>query len=127
MVSSIVTFSSQNIQRHFRGDIFQDKGCSPSSCASAHSSPHLSPVAVAVESEKHCSCQCDPEWPTFREDTTACVDTVQECQLADFVTGGSTEKIPFVFLPLFGQLVYPSASLAIPTSSTGGGPVAPIC
>jgi len=127
MVSSIIAFSSQNIQRHFRGDIFQDKGCSPSSCASAHSSPHLSPVAVAVESEKPCSCQCDPEWPTFREDTTACVDTVQECQLADFVTGGSTEKIPFVFLPLSGQLVYPSASLAIPTSSTGGGPVAPIC
>ena len=85
----------------------------------------MSPVAVAEESEKQCSCQCDTEWPTYREDTAACVDTVQgeldtahpwgaiihfifsECQLADFVTGGSTEHIPFVFLPLSGQLVYP--------------------
>eukprot|EP00090_Calanus_glacialis_P029778 TRINITY_DN4782_c0_g1_i1.p1 TRINITY_DN4782_c0_g1~~TRINITY_DN4782_c0_g1_i1.p1 ORF type:complete len:959 (-),score=180.57 TRINITY_DN4782_c0_g1_i1:103-2979(-) len=115
------------IQRHFRGDIFQDAGCSPSACGVANSSPHVSPVAVAVESEKQCSCQCDTEWPTFREDTPACVDTVQECQLADFVTGGSTEQIPFVFLPLSGQLVYPSASLAIPTSMTGGGLVSPIC
>ena len=30
-----------------------------------------------------------------------------ECEMADFVTGSSSEKIPFVFLPLAGQLVYP--------------------
>ena len=30
-----------------------------------------------------------------------------ECELANFVTGSSSEKIPFVFLPLAGQLVYP--------------------
>ena len=30
-----------------------------------------------------------------------------ECELADFVTGSSSQKIPFVFLPLSGQLVYP--------------------
>ena len=33
--------------------------------------------------------------------------TFSECDLADFVTGSSTENIPFVFLPLAGQLVYP--------------------
>ena len=33
--------------------------------------------------------------------------TFSECELADFVTGSSTENIPFVFLPLTGQLVYP--------------------
>ena len=33
--------------------------------------------------------------------------TFLECELADFVTGSSTENIPFVFLPLTGQLVYP--------------------
>ena len=33
--------------------------------------------------------------------------TVAECEMADFVTGSSSEKIPFVFLPLTGQLVYP--------------------
>ena len=32
---------------------------------------------------------------------------VAECEMADFVTGSSSEKIPFVFLPLAGQLVYP--------------------
>jgi len=123
----VVTYRVAAIQRHFRGDIFQDTGCNPSACSAAHSSPHVSPVAVALDAENQCSCQCNTEWPTFREDRAACVDTVQECQLADFVTGGSTEQIPFVFLPLSGQLVYPSASLAIPTSVTGGGPVSPIC
>ena len=32
---------------------------------------------------------------------------VAECEMADFVTGSSSEKIPFVFLPLAGQLVNP--------------------
>ena len=52
-------------------------GCNPSACTAAHSSPHVSPVAVALDAENHCSCQCDTEWPTFREDRAACVDTVQ--------------------------------------------------
>jgi hypothetical protein len=30
-----------------------------------------------------------------------------ECELADFSSGNSSEKIPFVFLPLDGQLIYP--------------------
>ena len=27
--------------------------------------------------ERSCSCQCEAEFPTFREDTSACVETVQ--------------------------------------------------
>jgi len=111
------------IQRHFRGDIFLNTGCSMPACSLAQASPHVSPIVT----EDECSCQCNTEWPTYREDTATCVDTVKECQLADFVTGELTENIPFVFLPLSGQLVYPSASLAIPASGSDGGPVSPIC
>ena len=72
-----------------------------------------------------------------------------ECELADFVTGSSTEKIPFVFLPLSGQLVYPrwlnqntwwlllnialmwmicfSASIIIPPGQYDPSLVSPIC
>ena len=42
------------------------------------------------------------------------MDRVQECQAAEFVTGELSEAIPFVFLPLPGQLVYPSASISLP-------------
>jgi hypothetical protein len=37
--------------------------------------------------------------------------SVAECSLAPFVTGTTTQKIPFVFLPLKGQIVYPSAEI----------------
>jgi hypothetical protein len=36
---------------------------------------------------------------------------ITECSLAPFVTGTSAQKIPFVFLPLKGQIVYPSAEI----------------
>ena len=36
--------------------------------------------------------------------------------MADFVTGEERERVPFVFLPLPGQLVYPSAHVSIPQS-----------
>ena len=31
--------------------------------------------------------------------------TFAECELAEFASGESTERIPFVYLPLSGQLV----------------------
>jgi hypothetical protein len=37
--------------------------------------------------------------------------SVAECSLAPFVTGTMTQKIPFVFLPLKGQIVHPSAEI----------------
>ena len=93
-------------------------GCSQQSCATgARTSP--GPLSAALTSSYHsghdtCTCQCDPETPTFREDTAACVDSIDECSAANFVTGDIEETIPFVFLPLPGQLVYPSAYVSIP-------------
>ncbi|KAJ9586667.1 hypothetical protein L9F63_019742, partial [Diploptera punctata] len=43
------------------------------------------------------------------------------CTLAPFVSGSTTQKIPFVFLPLKGQIVYPSAEINF------AGAVTPIC
>ena len=63
-----------------------------------------------------CTCQCQPDTPTYREDIGTCVDTIAECPVASFVTGKLSESIPFVFLPLPGQLVYPSAHVSIPQS-----------
>lgn len=36
-----------------------------------------------------------------------------ECSLASFVSGTTIQKIPYVFLPLQGQIVYPSAEIKI--------------
>ena len=33
--------------------------------------------SVDFSEERSCSCQCEAEFPTFREDTAACVETVQ--------------------------------------------------
>ena len=42
-------------------------------CSLAQASPHVSPIVT----EDECSCQCNTEWPTYREDTATCVDTVK--------------------------------------------------
>ena len=59
-------------------------------------------------------CQCDIRKGTYREDTNECIDTIAKCDAASFVTDDVSENIPFVFLPLHGQLVYPSAYISLP-------------
>lgn len=86
--------------------------------ASALASPGARGLA-----RSQCSCQCDTARPTYREDTGACVDTVAECRAASFVTGELSETIPFVFLPLPGQLVYPSAYVSLPSVEGGSGAI----
>jgi len=110
------------VNRHFKGDMFSKQDCDADFCRSRGISISSQPLL-----SQECSCQCDPQWPTFREDRNTCVDSLHECELADFVTGSSTEKIPFVFLPLSGQLVYPSASILIPSGSLDPKLVSPIC
>ncbi|XP_039277875.1 uncharacterized protein LOC120350008 isoform X2 [Nilaparvata lugens] len=44
-----------------------------------------------------------------------------KCNLAPFQSGTSTQKIPFVFLPMKGQIVYPSAEISF------SGVKSPIC
>ena len=36
-----------------------------------------------------------------------------ECVLADFVSVAGSEKIPYVYIPLKGQLVHPTAEVAL--------------
>ena len=84
-------------------------GCPERTVRAGQVSPGLGP-------ERVCTCQCHPDTPTYREDIGACVNTIAECPGANFVTGKTTESIPFVFLPLPGQLVYPSAHVSIPQS-----------
>jgi len=110
------------VNRHFKGDMFSMSDCDADFCRSRGIPIFSQPMA-----SKDCSCQCDPQWPTFREDRNTCIDSLHECELADFVTGSSTEKIPFVFLPLSGQLVYPSASISIPSGNLDPSLASPIC
>jgi len=126
-----------SVNRHFRGDIFTFQECGDDPCRNrgtavstsftASTSSSISSSLSPTSSPSACACQCDPSWPVYREDRSVCVDSVHECEMADFVTGSSSEKIPFVFLPLTGQLVYPSATISIPSGSSDGSSVSPIC
>lgn len=64
---------------------------------------------------KFCKCQCLNHLKTYREDKGICVNDVGECSLISFVSSKisteTAEQIPFVFLPLKGQIVYPSKEL----------------
>ncbi|KAM8711368.1 hypothetical protein ACLKA7_000497 [Drosophila subpalustris] len=71
--------------------------------------------------EGGCSCRCLPYLRAYREDLGICVDDIHECSLSPFVSGSSSEKIPFVFLPLRGQIIYPSREISFPNIHT------PVC
>lgn len=62
-----------------------------------------------------CKCQCLSHLKTYREDTRICVNDIGECSLIPFVSSSisteTAERIPFVFLPLKGQIIYPSKEL----------------
>ncbi|EDW02403.1 GH21972 [Drosophila grimshawi] len=77
-------------------------------------------VGMAQEDEG-CSCRCLPYLRAYREDLGICVDDIHECSLSPFVSGSSSEKIPFVFLPLRGQIIYPSREISFPNIHT------PVC
>ncbi|XP_011297105.1 uncharacterized protein sha [Fopius arisanus] len=59
-----------------------------------------------------CICQCKSNIPIFREDLNICVSDIHECSVAGFLgTSGAIEKVPYVFLPQCGQIVYPQAEI----------------
>lgn len=64
---------------------------------------------------EQCRCQCLSHIKTFREDSRICVNDIGECSLIPFVSSSisidTAERIPFVFLPLKGQIIYPSKEL----------------
>ncbi|XP_017038886.1 uncharacterized protein LOC108086470 [Drosophila ficusphila] len=68
-----------------------------------------------------CTCRCLPYQRAYREDLGICVDDIHECSLSPFVSGSSSEKIPFVFLPLKGQIIYPSREISFASIQT------PVC
>ncbi|XP_026836668.1 uncharacterized protein LOC6547170 isoform X2 [Drosophila erecta] len=71
--------------------------------------------------ETGCTCRCLPYQRAYREDLGICVDDIHECSLSPFVSGSSSEKIPFVFLPLKGQIIYPSREISFASIHT------PVC
>ncbi|XP_053965992.1 uncharacterized protein LOC128868192 [Anastrepha ludens] len=73
------------------------------------------------DASESCQCRCLPYLSTYREDLGICVDDIHECSLSPFVSGSSSEKIPFVFLPLRGQIIYPSREISFPEIRT------PVC
>lgn len=91
----------------------------------------------SLSKPKNCKCQCVSHLKTYREDDGYCVDTIRgmqslnvlecyikvshnvffttECSIIPFVSSSTAldtlEKIPSVFLPLQGQIIYPSKEL----------------
>lgn len=65
--------------------------------------------------QSQCRCQCLSHVKTYREDSRICVNDIGECSLIPFVSSlistETAERIPFVFLPLKYQLIYPSKEL----------------
>ncbi|KAK3927526.1 Matrix metalloproteinase-16 [Frankliniella fusca] len=105
------------ITRHLEGDVYTtaaDQRC-PGLCGSG--SGGTSQEVPGAE----CSCQCLPRLPIFRDDLHVCVDDIHECSLVPFVSGASSQTVPFVFLPLKGQIIFPSAEIQFPGNSS------PIC
>ncbi|XP_050541712.1 uncharacterized protein LOC126905746 [Daktulosphaira vitifoliae] len=132
-----VVCATVSITRYHKGDIFElsDMKCSIETCIGTSSGTasllqsDTSRIVMgkSVISEENvagsrsrlstlpmgCQCQCIQPMPIFRDDMHICVDDLQECSLASFVSGTTVQKIPYVFLPLQGQIVYPSAEIKI--------------
>ncbi|KAK2727516.1 hypothetical protein QYM36_008114 [Artemia franciscana] len=112
------------ISRHYLGDMFfgHESTCRDDYCDSGG-------VRFA-KTIRHgsCQCQCSSSTPVFRDDLQTCVKDVEECLLADYVSASSTEKIPFVFLPHKGHLIYPDAEIALSDMrSEGQLLLSPVC
>ncbi|XP_059225538.1 uncharacterized protein LOC106086659 [Stomoxys calcitrans] len=90
------------------------KSSPPSPLSPASSSPSLLAMPALTTTNANgesCQCRCLPYLKTYREDLGICVDDIHECSLSPFVSGSSSEKIPYVFLPLRGQIIYPSREI----------------
>ncbi|XP_054290677.1 uncharacterized protein LOC129005720 [Macrosteles quadrilineatus] len=111
---------ANSINRQHQGDMFttKDVPCSSEVCVGRSSG---TAAMLPQPASSLCSCQCLQHLPVFRDDLHICVDDIHECPLASFQSGTTQQKIPFVFLPLRGQIVYPSAEISFP------GSLSPIC
>ncbi|CAH0724419.1 unnamed protein product, partial [Brenthis ino] len=115
LVSAAAAASLGELTRRDTGDVFTLLGgeCGASRCAE-HG-------AGAARAASGCACACPQRAPLFREDRELCVDDLPECSLATFGTGMGVQRIPFVYLPLKGQIIHPSREIIFQNVKT------PIC
>ncbi|KAJ8925891.1 hypothetical protein NQ315_009743 [Exocentrus adspersus] len=104
--------SNLHITRHNSGDIFSQLTRSSPVCTEDTCVGLSSGTATALSETDLCTCRCHPHLPAFREDLRICVDDIHECVLAPFVGGATSQQIPFVFLPLKGQIIHPSKEIS---------------
>ncbi|XP_026742529.1 uncharacterized protein LOC113504441 [Trichoplusia ni] len=100
-----------NITRSASGDYFSLKGsgeCGPTRCMEVS---HGTALASIGSDDTGCRCQCRRDTPAFREDQNICINHIDECLMASFGRGATKPQIPFVFLPLKGQIIYPSKEI----------------
>lgn len=120
---------------------FKDpKTCNENTCLEhLGGSATLYKEVKSLSKPTNCKCQCVNHLKTYREDDGYCVDTIRgmqdiflnaiykkvnsvsylyfvtECSIIPFVSSitalDTLEKIPSVFLPLQGQIIYPSKEL----------------
>ncbi|CAL7939713.1 unnamed protein product [Xylocopa violacea] len=126
-VLEIVRCQELSVVRHSDGDIFTLEGSCTEACtvlSSGTASPYTrNPSTVAlVLANNTCTCQCNQGLPTFREDLHICVNDIHECNVAGFVSStGQVERVPYVFLPQRGQIIYPHAEICFEGVTT------PVC
>ncbi|XP_034835527.1 uncharacterized protein [Maniola hyperantus] len=101
--------SLANVTRFANGDLFSLVGtdCGLTRCMEVSHGTAL----AAMGGGGGCVCQCRRETPAFREDRRTCVNNIDECPMASFGRGATKPQIPFVFLPLKGQIIYPSKEI----------------
>ncbi|XP_044580085.1 uncharacterized protein LOC123262109 [Cotesia glomerata] len=140
----IIIVSGQEISvvRHIDGDIFTVEGSCATACTAVSSgtaNPYkrqISQVSDGINSSSltssvttspvatntTCVCQCKSELALFREDLNICVSDIHECRVTGFISNaGVVERIPYVFLPQLGQIIYPQAEIQFQ------GVTAPVC
>ncbi|XP_044018337.1 uncharacterized protein LOC122859051 [Aphidius gifuensis] len=104
-----------SVVRHIDGDIFTVEGYCINACSDVSSgtaSPYNNHLSMTLNTNTTCICQCNSGLPLFREDLNLCVSDIQECRIAGFLSStGVIEKVPYVFLPQRGQIVYPQAEI----------------
>ncbi|XP_076621526.1 uncharacterized protein LOC143341964 [Colletes latitarsis] len=116
-VLEITRCQELSVIRHSDGDIFTLEGSCMEACtvlSSGTASPYTRSPSTAglVHPNTTCTCQCNYGLPTFREDLHICVNDIHECNVAGFVSStGQVERVPYVFLPQRGQIIYPHAEI----------------
>ncbi|XP_046603106.1 uncharacterized protein LOC124296796 [Neodiprion virginianus] len=119
LITTQVRSEDISLTREPLGDIFILDESSTETCdelSSRTASPiFLAPSSLGIQiSNSSHTCQCSPKLPVFREDLSICVDGIHECGEATFVNNTEvSEKVPYVFLPQQGQLIYPYAEIRI--------------